>query len=155
MVSVPAHTRTRVGFMVHELAHAVAVRAASQRHGIPVTLVSAPGAAGTGGAGWWRAIITQAQHVVPEADATSILDCADAPGMALAAIREGVKAIALSAPAATLSKVRDIGAQSGVTLQTVDWDNVYDLIGTNDPRAECENHLLKRSGSVANPRALG
>lgn len=75
--------------------------------------------------------------------------------MALAAIREGVEAIAISAPEPALESVRDIAEQSGIPLQSIDWDNVFDLLGSNDPQADCENHLVKRSGSVANPDALG
>jgi hypothetical protein len=155
MASPPSSADMRISFMVHELAHAFAVRSAAQIHGLPVLLISAPGAVRTGGAGWWRQLVAQATTATPHADAKSILDCGEETGMALAAIREGVEAIALSAPEPALESVRDIAEQSGVSLQSIDWDDVFDLLGSNDPQADCENHLVKRSGSVANPDALG
>ncbi|MBT5571239.1 MAG: hypothetical protein HOJ90_08485 [Alphaproteobacteria bacterium] len=155
MASTPTSGDIRISFMVHDLSHARAVRSAAHIHNLPVLLVSAPGAVRTGGAGWWRELMTQATKAAPQADAKNVLDCANEAGMALSAIRERVEAIALSAPEPALARVKNIAEQSGVRLQSIDWDDVFDLIGSNDPQADCENHLVKRSGSVANPRALG
>ncbi|MDE0780759.1 MAG: hypothetical protein OSB67_08405 [Alphaproteobacteria bacterium] len=155
MTSTPSSADIRIGFMVHKLSHAIAVRSAAQIHNVPVLLVSAPGAVRTGGAGWWREMMAQATTTNPHADAKSILDCGDEPGMALAAIREDVEAIALSAPEPAFESVRSIAEQSGTRLQSIHWDDVFDLIGSNNPQADCENHLLRRSGNVANPGALG
>ncbi|OIQ66940.1 hypothetical protein GALL_514850 [mine drainage metagenome] len=58
--------------------------------GLPVTLLSAPGAAAFAGCLWWRQVVTAAQKANPAAEATGILDCADASGMALTALRSGV-----------------------------------------------------------------
>lgn len=76
--------------------------------GLPVTLLSARGAASYAGCGWWRALM---QAAGAEFD---ILDCADAPGYAMAALRIGQRAIvldpgpafaAVSAAAATLGAI--------------------------------------------------
>jgi hypothetical protein len=76
--------------------------------GLPVTLLSARGAALIAGCGWWRALM---QAAGAEFD---ILDCADAPGYAMAALRIGQRAIvldpgpafpAVSAAAATLGAI--------------------------------------------------
>jgi hypothetical protein len=76
--------------------------------GLPVTLLSARGAALYAGCGWWRALIEAAGA---EFD---MLDCADAPGYAMAALRIGQRVIvldagpafaAVSAAAATLGAV--------------------------------------------------
>jgi len=122
---------------------------------MPVILVSAPGAVRSGGAGWWRALIAQADAAVSDVQASSVLDCADEPGMALAAIREGVEAIAIVAPEATYERLADIARQSGVAIRTIDWVAACDLAGSNDPQADCENHLRKRPAGVAKPAALG
>jgi hypothetical protein len=71
--------------IIHSLAHAEAVL----RHGHQCTLLSAGGAALVGGVGWWQALITQARQRVPATACTDILDCADAPGLAMAALRMG------------------------------------------------------------------
>jgi hypothetical protein len=57
--------------------------------GLPVTLLSAPGAGVYAGCGWWRAVIAAAG--APH----DILDCADAPGRALEALRHGQSALVL------------------------------------------------------------
>ncbi len=71
--------------VVHGLDH---VRAAL-RQGWPVTLLSAPGAAGFAGCLWWRGLIGQARSEFPAAVLDEVLDCGDAPGHAMAALRIG------------------------------------------------------------------
>jgi len=144
----------RPAIMIHELAHAVAALEAAQWHGAPVTLVSAPGAVRTGGAGWWRELIAQARAQVPDAVADSLLDCADEPGMALAAIREGVEAVTLTGNADTLRRIGDIARQSGVALRAPARADL-DLACSENPVADCENLLEIRARGVAKPRALG
>lgn len=150
---------TPASFIIHDLQHAISALKAAGQMDIPVILVSAPGAARTGGAGWWRAMIAQARAAVPPANTdakpTSILDCADEPGTALAAIREGVDAIAVAVPEPDFARLADIAGQSGVAILSVDRDAACDLAGSNDPQADCENHLRKLSAGVAKPRALG
>jgi hypothetical protein len=88
--------------MVHGLAQARAALAP----GLPVTLLSAPGAALYAGAGWWRALVAAAcDGAEPPPD---ILDCADAPGRALEALRHGQQILVLRAP----SVFADIAARA-------------------------------------------
>ena len=79
--------------------------------GLPVTLISATGAAGFAGVGWWLAVIKAARAAYPVSPCTDILDCAAAPGFAMAALRMGQRRLvlwpgpafaAVSAAAATL-----------------------------------------------------
>lgn len=77
--------------VVHGLADAVAALAP----GLPVTLLSAPGAGVYAGAGWWRALVEAARATHPATSCADLLDCADAPGMAMAAIRAGQKLLVL------------------------------------------------------------
>lgn len=58
--------------------------------GLPVTLLSAPGAALYAGCLWWRALVAHARGCYPQTPAADILDCADASGAALGALRHGV-----------------------------------------------------------------
>jgi hypothetical protein len=78
--------------MVHSLAHARAALA----HGRPVTLLSAPGAALAGGCGWWQALVGAARAEYPFTQCQDILDCADSPGMAMAALRMRQRLLVLS-----------------------------------------------------------
>lgn len=63
--------------------------------GRPVTLLSASGAALFAGCGWWRALIDRARGEYPAVAVDDILDCADAPGLALGALRIGQRRIVL------------------------------------------------------------
>ena len=69
--------------IVHSLAD---VRAALSV-GAPVTLLSAPGAALYAGCLWWRELVGVARAEFPGVPMLDLLDCADASGQALAAIR--------------------------------------------------------------------
>jgi hypothetical protein len=64
--------------------------------GCPVTLLSAPGAALFAGCGWWRAVIARVQDEHVDLSIDNILDCADASGLALGALRIGQRKIVLS-----------------------------------------------------------
>jgi len=98
--------------IVHGLADAVAALRAAR--GAPVTLLSAPGAALFAGCLWWREVVRQARAIVPGAAASDVLDCADAAGSALSALRIGQRAIVLhdDAPgrAAVVAIARELGA---------------------------------------------
>ncbi|MBW4024362.1 MAG: hypothetical protein HIU92_14760 [Proteobacteria bacterium] len=63
--------------------------------GLPVTLVSAPGAALYAGAGWWTALTAAARAEYPGQPFDDLLDCGDAPGRAAEALRAGQRLIVL------------------------------------------------------------
>ncbi len=81
--------------IVHGLDDAVAALAEARSAGHAVTLLSAPGAALYAGCGWWRALVEAARSRHPDVSCTDILDCADATGHALAALRIGVTRLVL------------------------------------------------------------
>ena len=106
--------------------------------GLPVTLLSAPGAALYAGCGWWRALVRQALAAFPEVPAEDILDCGDGAGQALAALRIGQQRLVLGCWRARLGRGRgDRGgtwgrsaesappaldlAQRGARLRLHDW----------------------------------
>lgn len=98
----------------HSLAHAEAALAAAAELGAPVTLISAPSAAGYAGPGWFRSVIEQACAAHPGVEVTAVLDCGDMSGHALAALREGVAAVRFSGD--TVDKIADIAAQYGARV---------------------------------------
>jgi hypothetical protein len=65
--------------------------------GLGATLISAPGAAGFAGCGWWRALVASVSAERPGLVRADILDCADAPGRALEAMRIGQRLLVLEA----------------------------------------------------------
>ena len=74
---------------IHGLAHARAALEPS----LPVTLLSAPGAASYAGCGWWRALVqavSAGRDSVPD-----VLDCGDAPGRVLEGLSVGCKLLIL------------------------------------------------------------
>ncbi len=98
----------------HSLAQAQAALAAAGELDLPVTLLSAPSAAGYAGPGWFRSVVEQACAAHPDTQVTAVLDCGDYSGLALAALREGVTAIRFSGD--TADKIADIAGQYGAQV---------------------------------------
>ena len=95
--------------VVHGLPDARAALAA----GRAVTLLSAPGAALFAGCGWWRAVIGRARAEYADVAADDVLDCADASGLALGALRSGQRLIVLEPVAPGWQSVASIAASLG------------------------------------------
>jgi hypothetical protein len=100
--------------IVHGLDHAAAALAP----GRPVTLLSAPGAALYAGCLWWRELVGLARAQHPSVPVMDALDCADAPGQALAAIRIGQRTLILDASLPGFAAVQAIAAERGLMLLT-------------------------------------
>jgi hypothetical protein len=101
--------------VIHGLADARQALAFRQ----PVTLLSARGAAIFAGSGWWRALLKRLRDERTEAGIVDILDCADASGLALAALRTGQLSIVLDAEASGWSSVAAVAASLGSEVLTV------------------------------------
>ncbi len=92
--------------VVHSLADARLALAPGQ----PVTLLSGEGAALYAGCAWWRALTAAARAESPLVPTADFLDCADASGQALAALRIGLRHLILSPDAPGRSRVAAIVA---------------------------------------------
>jgi hypothetical protein len=92
---------------------AAALRVAA---GVPVLLLSAPGAAGFLGAAGWRALVARAESLVPGAPFEDALCCGDAPGLALAALRAGCGIVVLEGACPAFPAVAGAAAEAGATL---------------------------------------
>ena len=79
--------------------------------GRPVTLLSAPGAAVYAGCLWWQEVLAQARF-----DGVALLDCADAPGRALEALKLGLGGIVLHCPPAAFAVVAELAATHDALL---------------------------------------
>jgi hypothetical protein len=85
--------------------------------GAPVTLLSAPGAAVFAGCLWWREMVAAARADFPETEATDLLDCADASGVAMGALRSGLCRLVLWPEAPGWASIAAIAAgQGGIVL---------------------------------------
>ena len=126
--------------VIHDLEHARAALAAAAACGRPVTLLSAPGAAGFAGAPWFLKVVALAAAEHPDADYVAVLDCGDKPGPALAALRQGARAIRYSGPKATAEKLAAIAGQYGARLETGRIE-AHDLRGAADSAAACRAWL--------------
>ncbi len=82
----------------------------------PVTLLSAPGAALFAGCAAWGALALAARAEAPDVPAPDILDCADAAGQALAALRIGQHILVLAADSPGREAVAAIAAACGASL---------------------------------------
>lgn len=122
--------------VIHGPAHAVAALRAAAGLGRPVLLQSPAGAALSHGAPWFREVLAQARAACPEAACEAVLDCADAPGAALAALRLGLRRVRLGAPPEMLDRL----AAMGVLPDRGDAP-VLDLLGHPDPEAACRAWL--------------
>ena len=86
--------------------------------GRPVTLLSAAGAALYAGCGWWRALIERASAEFPAVPIDDMLDCGDAPGLALGALRIGQKRIVLDPSVPGFAAVAEIASSQGGEVLT-------------------------------------
>ncbi|MDA1089766.1 MAG: hypothetical protein O3A85_05575 [Proteobacteria bacterium] len=134
--------------IIHSLADAKAAVTVATDLGLPITLRSAPGAAAYLGAQVFRDIIADATGPHCSIAVTAVFDCGDDPGLALGALRHGVKVIRISAPLETCAKIADIAAQTGARLER---DNdepdapVLDLLESDDPEAKVRTWLAPRA----------
>jgi len=100
--------------LVHDAAQAMAALAAAGPRG--VALVSAPGAAGFLGPGWFLAMLAPALAAFPDVPCRAVLDCADAPGQALAALRAGVRWVVLAAEVPGFAQICAAAAEGGASV---------------------------------------
>jgi len=84
--------------------------------GAGATLLSAPGAALFAGVGWWRALVEAGREACPDARVDDVLDCADAPGRALEALRHGQRALVLDPACPAGPALRALALHRGAVL---------------------------------------
>lgn len=106
--------------VVHDAAQAAAALRLAGPAG--VLLVSAPGAAGSLGAAWFLGLVAAAaaeaarQRPGPLPPFHAVLDCADGPGQALAALRAGARLLVLDPACPAFGQVAGAAAEAGATV---------------------------------------
>jgi hypothetical protein len=98
------------------IVHGLADARTALAHGQPVTLLSGEAAALYAGCGWWCALAAAARSEFPLVPIRDLLDCADAAGQALAALRIGLRHLILWPDAPGRSRVAAIVAELGGVL---------------------------------------
>lgn len=129
---------------VHNLDHMRSALAAAAEAGVAVTLVSAPAAAAYLGAAVFREMAEAAARAVPGAASIAVLDCGDDPGLALNALRHGVKHIRVDVPRDVRRRIADIAARCGAELDG-GGEADLDLADAHDPAVACRRLLASRA----------
>ncbi len=111
--------------------HSLAQGRLALRVGVPVTLISGQGAGWYAGAGWWLAMMALLRRDQPPPFA-DILDCADAPGAAMAGLRLGQRLIVLDFACPALARVAAAAATLGGEILT----HRPSCLDLGDPAAE-------------------
>lgn len=148
-------TRATPAIIVHSADHAVAALTAAKEAGVAVVLASAPGAGIYGGAGWFAALVAAAADAVPGARSEAVLDCGDAPGAVLAALRAGIGRVRFTGPKRAGDRLAAIAKESGATVDRKALPGL-DLARESDPLAACRAFLAGPSRTrvtKAKPRA--
>jgi hypothetical protein len=118
----PPCPRDAPAVVAHTPRQAGAALAAAGPRG--VVLLSAPAAAGGMGAAWFLALVAQAREAVGNEVPTvstpcwAMLDCGDAPGFALSALRAGARLLVLDPAVPAFSAVAAAAAAVGAAVWT-------------------------------------
>ena len=127
--------------IVHSLDQARAALAAAASLERKVVLASAPDAGAYAGAAWFKSLVEQAKSAYPGADAEAALDCGDAAGAALAALRMGFKRVGFSGTAQARAALEDLARALGAAIETGGNDAALDLRDKKNAEASCRAYL--------------
>ena len=126
-------------FTVHSLDHLRAALSAGQACGRPVVALSAAGASGFAGAGWFAALVAQGRGEFPGAALTGILDCADRGGDVLAALKLGLTHLIFIGHPEAAIRLADIASQCGAAILAARPASC-DLMNARDPHHTARAH---------------
>jgi hypothetical protein len=106
-----------------------------------LTVLSIPGAASSAGAPWFHALIRAGSAEFAQVPLTAILDCADQPGHALAALRTGCRDLLLLESVPAWPRVRAIAEAAGARLHTAPGPT-FNPRFFRDPIGACRDWLM-------------
>jgi len=121
---------------VHSLEQAIVAAEVARDNHQTLHLLSAPGAASAAGVGWFAALGDIIAERFPDLSATVTLDCADEPGLALGALRRGLKSIVLTGNPEAIARVTEIAATYGALVGQNSL-RALDLGSVADPKTAC------------------
>jgi hypothetical protein len=135
-----ATDRVQPTILIYGVDDARAAAAAAASLGLAVTLLVPASIAAGLGADVIGRLFAIVRSEVPRARLTTAVDCADAPGLALALLRRGIDAVRVEGPEDMLRRIADIARQCGAALAEEPAAGI-DLLAVSDPRAACEAWL--------------
>jgi hypothetical protein len=136
--------------IIHSLEDARTALQAAAELATEVALHSGPGAAGYGGVAWFERLVAAALAEFPAARASAVLDCGEAPGHVLAAIRWAGQpgriglVLRFTGDEETAGRLADMAGQAGLQLVR-DSAPGLDLRGARDPLAACRDWLASKT----------
>lgn len=129
--------------IIHGIDDARIAVTAARSLGVAIRLCSAPGAVSYGGAAWFAEIVAAIRAEFPDVAVDAVLDCGDAPGHAMAALRSGIKAIRVTGPRRVRDKLEALARDHGATL--VDFDReALDMSLCRRPEQDCLDWLSEK-----------
>ncbi len=131
----------------HSLADALAALAAAEKSGRRIVLITAPGAAGYAGVGWFLEVVAHIEHHRQQARIECVLDCGTEPGLALAAIRSGVKMLRVVCENRFQENIAGIAADHDVDLFEPSGP-VLDLQFSDDAETACCDWIDQHSSHM-------
>lgn len=138
---------THSAIIVHSFAQACAALTAAVELSKNLTLLSAPDAGLQSGPAWFLSLAQQARDSVSgteRLEITVLLDCGDAPGIVLAALRHGLTDVCFTGSPETLGKLKEVAAQQGAVILTQRPAGL-DLLAVTDPLTCCREWLATGS----------
>jgi hypothetical protein len=136
---------------VRNLKEAIEAARTAAGLGLAVTIASPPGAALFAGPIWFKALTDAARkRLPPDSAVTFMLDCADSPGAALAAIRVKVEAISFRGNAKARAGIVAIAKRAGVAVMEPPGE-AFDLSKNVAPEALVA-FFSSPGGSLQTPR---
>ena len=141
--------------IVHSLAEARAALAAAAALGVPLTLESAAGAGAYAGPLWFKALIDEAREPYPAVELTAVLDCAEEAGIALAALRAGLKRVRFTGTAAQRERIAEIAETLGASIEGDAAGEALDLLDARDPEAAARAFLARNETGGNGVRGTG
>lgn len=84
---------------------------------VSLRLLSAPGAGGFAGVGWFAAMVRATQSAFPEVCVTWALDCGDRAGDAMEALAAGCPLVIFTGSEAAAARLASVAAARGATVR--------------------------------------
>lgn len=125
----------RARLIVHNLEHMLAALTAAKRLGVTPTLQTPPDAIHYLGAGYLSTMCSMAANQHPDTPFHYVMDCSDAAGYALAALRAGQRWVLFRGDSVVEAKLKSIAEQHNAALlpparETLDlWQQAHPLQG--------------------------
>ncbi len=116
--TLPKVKRITIHGVDHARAACEAALMSSMKANITLELWSARNGAGSLGPAWFNEIVNIVQKEFPTLGIVGILDCGDAVGSALAALRQGITCIYISERPVVVSKIRAIAKFTHAEVRT-------------------------------------